>query len=111
MKPPEHTESAPQEEPEANKDQHINLRVSAADKKDIQAKAAIAGLTTGEYIRRAALEKRIVEKVPTELRRQIALVGSNINQLARLANSGKLNGASTEKLNDLVTLLLQTLKW
>ena len=110
MKALEHAEPASHEEPEATKDQHINLRLSAADKKDIETKAAIAGLKTAEYIRRAALEKRIVEKVPTELRRQIALVGSNINQLARLANSGKLSGASTDKLNELVALLLQTLK-
>ncbi|QNE42177.1 MobC family plasmid mobilization relaxosome protein (plasmid) [Hymenobacter sp. NBH84] len=57
-----------------------------------------------------ALGRSITEKVPNELRRQIATVGSNINQLARLANAGKLSGASTEQLNQLVAGLLQTLK-
>ncbi|WP_374940617.1 plasmid mobilization relaxosome protein MobC [Hymenobacter sp. NBH84] len=33
-----------------------------------------------------------------------------MNQLARLANAGKLSGASTEQLNQLVAGLLQTLK-
>ena len=102
--------SAPQSEAKANKEQHINLRITSTEKALIEAKAARAGLTTGEYIRRAALGKRVVEKVPNELRRQIGTAGNNLHQLTRLASAGKLNGLSVELLKDLATRLLETLK-
>jgi hypothetical protein len=92
------------------KDAHINVRISSADKKIVLAKAAKAGLSANEYMRRAALGKKISEKVPTELRRQIAGAANNLNQLTRLANAGKLSLESKEKLDELVNRLLDTLK-
>jgi hypothetical protein len=61
-------------------------------------------------MRRAALGRVIVERVPPELRRQLAAAGSNLLQLTRLANAGKLSGVGIEQLNALLTRLLQTLK-
>lgn len=103
-------ELASASEAKANKEQHINLRVTTAEKEVIKAKAAKAGLKTGEYIRRAALGKKVVEKVPNDLRRQISAAGNNLNQLTRLANAGKLTGVSAEMLKELATRLLETLK-
>ena len=99
-------------EPEASvcKDERIDVRVAATDKRAIEAKAKRAGLSVGEYMRRAALGRTIVERVPPELRRLLGTTGNNLNQLARLANAGKLPGVGIEQLNDLVTRLLQTLK-
>ncbi len=103
-------ELAPGGEAMANKAAHINLRIAAADKKIIEGKAGRAGLRTGEFIRRAALGKVIVERVPLDLRREIGSVGNNLNQLTRLANAGKLPGVGIEALNELVNRLLQTLR-
>jgi len=99
-------------EPEANpsKDERIDVRVAATEKRAIEAKAKQAGLTVGEYMRRAALGRTIVERIPPELRRLLGASGSNLNQLTKLANAGKLPGAGIDQLNDLVTRLLQTLK-
>jgi hypothetical protein len=94
----------------AVKEQRIELRVSADEKRMIAAKAKQAGLTTADYLRRAALGKRIAERVPPELRRLLSATGSNLNQLTKLANSGRLPGVGIEQLNELITLLLQTLK-
>jgi hypothetical protein len=110
MEAPELPELAPAGDEHASKDAHINLRIAPADKRQIIEKAARAGLKTGEYIRRAALGRRIVERVPPELRRQLGAAGNNLNQLTRLANAGKLSGAGVEALNELVTRLLQTLR-
>jgi hypothetical protein len=94
----------------AVKEQRIELRVSADEKRMIAAKAKQAGLTIADYLRRAALGKRIAERVPPELRRLLSATGSNLNQLTKLANSGRLPGVGIEQLNELITLLLQTLK-
>ena len=92
------------------KEERIELRVSATDKRAIAAKAKRAGLSVGDYMRRAALGKTIVERVPPELRRQLGAAGNNLNQLVRLANSGKLPGTGIEALNELVERLLKTLR-
>jgi predicted DNA binding CopG/RHH family protein len=94
----------------AAKEERIGLRLSAADKRTIETKAKRAGLSTGDYIRRAALGKTIVERVPPELRKQLGAAGNNLNQLARIANAGKLPGVGIEALNELVERLLKTLR-
>ncbi|TGD77622.1 plasmid mobilization protein [Hymenobacter wooponensis] len=55
---------APEESDNSQKDQHINVRISARDKKLVEEKAAEAGLRTGEYMRRAALGRKITGKIP-----------------------------------------------
>ena len=104
------TASASEEATAAAKEERIELRVSATDKRAIAVKAKRAGLSVADYMRRAALGKTIVERVPPELRKQLGSAGNNLNQLARLANSGKLPGAGVEALNELVNRLLQTLR-
>ncbi|MGI4735017.1 MAG: plasmid mobilization protein [Janthinobacterium lividum] len=110
MEPLLSTDPTPAGDETAGKEEHINMRIAATDKRAIEAKAKRAGLSVTDYMRRAALGKRIAERVPPELRRLLGVTGSNLNQLTKLANSGKLPGAGIEQLNELVTLLLQTLK-
>ncbi len=100
----------PAGEENAGKNTRIGVRLAATDKRAIAAKAKLAGLSVGEYMRRAALGRTIVERIPPELRRLLGATGSNLNQLTKLANAGKLPGAGIDQLNDLVTRLLQTLK-
>lgn len=93
-----------------NKEFVKRFRATGDDVKKIEEKAVKAGLSFSEYCRRAALNKPIVERVPLDLRRQLGAAGNNLNQLARLANSGKLPGAGIEALNELVSRLLETLR-
>jgi predicted DNA binding CopG/RHH family protein len=101
---------APANDERGGKEEHINLRIAAADKRAIEGKAERAGLSVADYMRRAALGRTIVERVPPDLRRQLGTASSNLNQLAKLANAGKLPGVGVEEINDLVARLRQTLK-
>ena len=100
----------PEGEGNAGKNARIGVRLAVTEKSAIAAKAKLAGLSVGEYMRRAALGRTIVERIPPELRRLLGATGSNLNQLTKLAKAGKLPGAGIDQLNDLVTRLLQTLK-
>jgi hypothetical protein len=93
-----------------NKEKVKRFRATADEVEKIEAKAAKAGLSFSEYCRRAALDKRIVEIVPPDLRRQISAASISLHQLARLAAAGQLNAVSAGALDELVKLLLQTLK-
>jgi hypothetical protein len=94
----------------ATKDFVKRFRATSDEVKKIEEKATKAGLSFSEYCRRAALDKPIVERVPLDLRRQLGATGNNLNQLALLANSGKLPGAGVAALNELVNRLLETLR-
>lgn len=110
MEPLLSADPAPSSEEKENKGEHINMRIAATDKRTIEGKAKRAGLSVTEYLRRAGLGRTIVERVPPELRRLLGVTSSNLNQLTKLANAGKLPGAGIEELNDLVTRLRQTLR-
>ncbi|MBO3272987.1 MobC family plasmid mobilization relaxosome protein [Hymenobacter defluvii] len=86
------------------------FRATPSEVEKMNEKAAKAGLTFSEYCRRAALDKPIAEVLPPAVRREIAAVGNNLNQLTRLANSGKLGPVGLGMLNEVLTRLLQTLK-
>lgn len=100
----------PEGKENAGKNARIGVRLAAIDKRSIAAKAKLAGLSTGEYMRRAALGRTIVERIPPELRRLLGATSSHLHQLTKLANAGRLPGAGIEQLNDLVVRLLQTLR-
>lgn len=86
------------------------FRASTAEVKKIQEKATKAGLTFSEYCRRAALDKPVTERLPGSLRQALAASSSNLNQLTRLANAGKLPGVGIEELNQLLGSFLQALR-
>jgi len=110
MEPLISSDPTPSSEENASKEEHINMRIAAIDKRTIEAKAKRAGLSVADYMRRAALGKTIVERVPPELRKELGAVGNNLNQLTRIAHAGKLPGVGIEALNELVERLLKTLR-
>lgn len=76
----------------------IRARVSPAEKQEVTAKAERAGMTEGEYIRRhcidapetrAARRPNVDRAVLAEVVGHLGRVGSNLNQLARIANFEK----------------------
>jgi hypothetical protein len=74
-----------------------SIRFTPAELASVEAAAARAGLTTGGYLRQAVLDappprqsrRPVVEKeLLALLLRHLGKIGSNVNQLARSANSG-----------------------
>jgi hypothetical protein len=67
-----------------------SLRLTAGERAVVRARAHAAGLTVSEFLRRAALGKRVRAR-PGQVRRdavyQLSKVGNNLNQLARAANT------------------------
>ncbi|WP_324679986.1 plasmid mobilization protein [Hymenobacter sp. GOD-10R] len=68
----------------------IDVRVSPDEKKALQSKAAAAGYKkVSAYLRDVGRGVEVKESIPPELRRQLVGIGTNLNQIARLAQAGK----------------------
>jgi uncharacterized protein (DUF1778 family) len=71
---------------------NFTVRLSVADRKEIEAAAAHIGLNPSEYVRRCALKKsvRVVpdeRKPDPDLLRSLLAIGNNLNQIARKLNA------------------------
>jgi hypothetical protein len=83
------TETKP-EPAEPNRDQQIHFRVTTEEKKAIEAKAKAAGFKkVSDYLRVLGMGTEVKEVLPADLRRQLVGIGTNLNQIARLAQAGK----------------------
>ena len=75
---------------DASRTLRIDVRVSPAEKKALQDKASAAGYKkVSAYLRDVGQGVEVKESVPPELRRQLVGIGTNLNQIARLAQAGK----------------------
>ncbi|MDO7854559.1 plasmid mobilization protein [Hymenobacter convexus] len=75
---------------EAGRTLRIDVRVSPDEKKDLQAKATAAGYKkVSAYLRDVGRGVEVKENIPPELRRQLVGIGTNLNQIVRLAQAGK----------------------
>ena len=71
------------------KEKRITLRVTPEQYETIQAKAETAQMSTGAYVRAAALRHRVVViDGLREFTHELKGIGRNINQLVVLANMG-----------------------
>ena len=79
------------------KDKQFSIRISEQDLDTIRRKAAQAHMTQSDYVTACCLGKRIVimDGLKDVLRQQKA-IGNNLNQLAVLANMGKLQLANLD---------------
>ena len=77
------------------KNKQFSIRISAQDLETIRRRAAQAHMTQSDYVTACCLGKRIVilEGLKEVLRQQKA-IGNNLNQLAVLANMGKVQFAN-----------------
>lgn len=70
----------------------IGVRVSPAELEALQAKAAQMGMTPAHWLREAALSRRLptppVPSINREHYADLARLSGNLNQLAKLANTG-----------------------
>jgi hypothetical protein len=75
---------------DATRTLRIDVRVNSDEKKDLQAKATAAGYKkVSAYLRDVGRGVEVKESIPPELRRQLVGIGTNLNQIARLAQAGK----------------------
>ena len=79
------------------KDKQFSIRISTQDLETIRRKAAQAHMTQSDYVTACCLGKRIVilDSLKEVLRQQKA-IGNNLNQLAVLANMGKVHFANLD---------------
>ena len=79
------------------KDIKFSTRMASADREKIRALAQKAGLSMSDYVTACCLGKRIViiDGLKDVLRQQKA-IGNNLNQLAVLANMGKVKFANLD---------------
>ena len=101
------------------KDKKMSIRISEADLEAIHRKAEKAKLSLTDYVTRACLGRQIIviDGVDEVCREQKA-IGRNLNQLATLANMGRLGEvnlseatARLAQLNDTLLKLLQRRRW
>ena len=79
------------------KDKQFSIRISEQDLEAIRKKAAQAHMTQSDYVTTCCIGKRIVilDGLKEVLRQQKA-IGNNLNQLAVLANMGKVQFANLD---------------
>ena len=88
------------------KNKRITLRVSEADWQKLHDKATAARMTLTEYLTACGSQKEIViiEGLDEVVRQQKG-IGRNLNQLATLANMGKVNTVYLQELADAYALV------
>ena len=79
------------------KDKQFSIRISEQDLETIRRKAAQAHMTQSDYVTSCCLGKKIIilDGLKEVLRQQKA-IGNNLNQLAVLANMGKVQFANLD---------------
>ena len=81
------------------KEKRITLRVTPEQYETIQAKAETAHMSTGAYVRAAALRHRVVViDGLKEFTHELKGIGRNVNQLVVLANMGKITVVYGDRL-------------
>ena len=79
------------------KDRQFSIRISEQDLETIRRKAAQAHMSQSDYVTACCLGKRImILNGLTEVLRQQKAIGNNLNQLAVLANMGKVQFANLD---------------
>ena len=77
----------------------LKVRVSDAELLEVRAKAFHAEMTVSDFLRFRVMNFRVRQtSADRERLRQLARIGSNINQLARWANTHKAAGPTLEVL-------------
>ena len=79
------------------KNKQFSIRISSQDLETIRQKAAQAHMSQSDYVTACCLGKRIVIlNGLKEVLRQQKAIGNNLNQLAVLANMGKVQFANLD---------------
>jgi len=83
----------------------IKMRVTPDEKRLIESKASAQGQTVTDVLRQRALDYRLRQSpLEKERIRQLARIGSNMNQIARWANTYKKRAEAVEVITRLILL-------
>ena len=86
----------------------VKIRASEAERAEWHAKARSVGLSLSDLVRRSIDRVRTWTVAHTELERErtreLARIGSNLNQIARWANTHKENAEAVEVVTHLVAI-------
>ena len=83
----------------------IKMRVTPDEKKLIESKASAQGQTVTDFLRQRALDFRLRQSpLEKERIRHLARIGSNMNQIARWANTYKKRAEAVEVITRLILL-------
>jgi hypothetical protein len=103
----------PKSDPASVKTSTIGVRVSPAEFESLRAKAQQMGMTPAQWLREAALTRRLpsppVTAVNVEKYAELARLAANLNQLAKQANMGH-SVSVDNKLLETVTAEVQQLR-
>ena len=91
--PPKRRGGRPKSDPAAVRAATIGVRVSAAEYAALRAKAEQMGITPAQFLRDAALKRRLPSPPVPAVNRaeyaELARLAANLNQLTRAANEGR----------------------
>ena len=83
----------------------IKMRVTPDEKRLIESKASAQGQTVTDFLRQRALDFRLRQSpLEKERIRHLARIGSNMNQIARWANTYKKRAEAVEVITRLILL-------
>ena len=86
----------------STKNERVYIRVNGADKEKLFRNAKKSGISASEYFRKLINDKEIVHKEDylqiKELTYEVNKIGTNINQIAKLFNSGFFSESEKRKL-------------
>ena len=92
----------------------VRVRLTPAERADLEAKANIAGLTLSELLRSSTLKRQLpvkVSSVAISTYRELGKIGVNLNQLTKAVNTANKMGHSLSidatYLEELRSLLLK----
>lgn len=103
------TDTAP-ETKEPARDKMIPVRVTEDEKKAIEAKSKQAGYrSVSAYLRDVGQGAEVKQRLSPDVRRQLVGIGNNLNQIARLAHSGKPFHSHEAQLSQALTAILSFL--
>ena len=88
----------------------MKFRATKEEKAVIMEKVIDAGMSISEYLRRAALDKKVMNVAGLDdIASQLRAIGNNINQLTRAVNSGYIQAVDLHETEEVLSQLWQSL--
>ena len=88
----------------------MKFRATEEEKDRIMKKVDASGLSISEYLRRCALDKKIVAvNGLDDVARELRAIGNNLNQIARAVNSGYIQAVNLQETEEVLGQLWQLL--
>ena len=88
----------------------LKFRATEEEKDRIMKKVDASDLSISEYLRRCALDKKIVAvNGLDDIARELRAIGNNLNQIARAVNSGYIQAVNLQETEEVLGQLWQSL--